>query len=46
MLNKMIVELRDGDTVHCESISRLGRNLKDLIEIIEQLVNRGCELLL
>lgn len=40
MLNKMIVELSDGDTVYCESISRLGRNLKDLIEIIDQLVNK------
>lgn len=35
---KMIVEVKRGDTVYCESISRLGRGLKDLIEIIEQLV--------
>ena len=41
MLNKMIVELKEGDTVYCESISRLGRSLKDLIDIIEQLVNKG-----
>lgn len=40
-LNKMLVELKKGDVVYCESISRLGRNLKDLIEIIEQLVNKG-----
>jgi len=40
-LNKMIVELKEGDTVYCESISRLGRSLKDLIEIIEQLVHKG-----
>ena len=40
-LNKMILELKKGDTLYCESISRLGRSLKDLIEIIEQLVNKG-----
>ncbi|KHD14234.1 recombinase family protein [Clostridium butyricum] len=46
MLNKMIVELSDGDTVYCESISRLGRSLKDLIEIIEQLVNKGVRVII
>ncbi len=46
MLNKMIVELREGDTVYCESISRLGRNLKDLIEIIEQLVNKNVRVVI
>lgn len=34
MLNKIIFELREGDTVYCESISRLARSLKDLIDII------------
>ena len=34
-LNKMIVSLSEGDTVYCESISRLGRSLKDIIDIIE-----------
>lgn len=46
MINKMIVELRDGDTVYCESISRLGRNHKDLIDIIEQLVNNGVRVVI
>lgn len=45
MLNKMIVDLSDGDTVYCESISRLGRSLKDLINIIEQLVNKGVRVI-
>lgn len=39
-LNKMMLELKAGDTIYCESISRLGRNLKDLIEIIEYFVDR------
>lgn len=46
MLNKMIVELSNGDTVYCESISRLGRSLKDLIDIIEQLVNKGVRVII
>lgn len=45
-LNKMLLELKKGDTLYCESISRLGRNLKDLIEIIEQLVNKGVRVVL
>lgn len=45
-LNKMIVELKAGDVVYCESISRLGRSLKDLIEIIEQLVNKGVRVVI
>lgn len=46
MLNKMIVDLREGDTVYCESISRLGRNLKDLIEIIDHLVSKGVRVII
>lgn len=45
-LNKMIVEVKSGDTVYCESISRLGRSLKDLIDIIEQLVNKGVRVVI
>lgn len=45
-LNKMIVEIERGSTVYCESISRLGRSLKDLIEIIEQLVNKGVRVVI
>lgn len=45
-LNKMIVEVKEGDTVYCESISRLGRSLKDLIEIIDQLINKGVRVVI
>lgn len=44
-LNKMIVELKEGDIVYCESITRLGRNLKDLIEIMEQMVAKGVRVI-
>jgi DNA invertase Pin-like site-specific DNA recombinase len=45
-LNKMLLELKKGDVVYCESISRLGRNLKDLIEITEQLKNKGVKVVI
>lgn len=34
-LNKMLRNLKNGDIIYRESISRLRRSLKDLIEIIE-----------
>lgn len=45
-LNKMILEVQKGDTVYCESISRLGRDLKDLIDIIDTLVNKGIRVVI
>ena len=45
-LNKMLAEVREGDTVYCESISRLGRSLKDLIDIIESLTERGVRVII
>ena len=45
-LNKMIVSLKKGDVVYWESISTLGRNLKELIGIIEGLVNKGVRVVL
>ena len=44
-LQKMMFETKEGDTVYCESISRLGRNLRDLIEIIDTLVNNGVRVI-
>lgn len=36
-LQKMLLFVRDGDTVIVESISRFARNTRDLLELIEQL---------
>lgn len=36
--------LREGDTLFIDELSRLGRNLKDLIEIIEALNKKGVAL--
>ncbi|MBC2464749.1 recombinase family protein [Clostridium saccharobutylicum] len=45
-LNKMLLELTEGDTVYSESISRLGRSLKDLIDIVERLINKGVRVVI
>ena len=45
-LETMLKTAQPGDIVYCESISRLGRNLKDLIEIIEQLTEKGVHVII
>lgn len=32
---------REGDVIHCHELSRLGRNTKDLLDIIETLKGKG-----
>ena len=40
-LNKMMDYIREGDTVVVESISRFGRSLPDLIELMNKLDEKG-----
>ncbi len=40
-LQEMLEFIREGDIVVVESISRLARNTKDLLEIVEKLKNKG-----
>jgi DNA invertase Pin-like site-specific DNA recombinase len=42
-LKKMLMYVREGDTVMVESISRIARNTKDLLTIVETLTNKGVE---
>ena len=42
-LKKMLEFCRQGDTIYCESISRMARNTKDFLEIIEQLNQKQVE---
>ena len=42
-LKRMIEFAREGDTVYCESISRIARNTKDLLNIVETLKQKGVE---
>lgn len=43
-LTKMLSHLTQGDTVVVESLSRLGRSTKDLIELVELLQEKGVQL--
>lgn len=43
-LKKMLAHLTEGDTVVIESLSRLGRSTKDLIELTELLQGKGVQL--
>ena len=43
-LQAMLDYVREGDTVVIESLSRLGRSVKDLIEINEELTKKGVAL--
>jgi DNA invertase Pin-like site-specific DNA recombinase len=41
---KMMEYVREGDTLYIESISRLARSTKDLLNIVEQLKNKRVEM--
>lgn len=45
-LQKMKEELTEGDIIYTESISRLGRSLKDLIDIIEFFNNKKVRIII
>ena len=42
-LTAMLAYIREGDTVIVESISRLARSTKDLLNIVEQITAKGAE---
>ena len=44
-LRAMIDYVREGDTLYIESISRLGRSTKDLLNIIDTLTEKGVTLI-
>jgi len=43
-LNKLLERMEEGDTVVIESLSRLGRSTKDLIELVELFEKKGVQL--
>ena len=43
-LRAMLDYVREGDTLYIESISRLGRSTKDLLNIIDTLTGKGVTL--
>ena len=44
-LAEMLAYIRDGDIVVVESISRLARNTRDLLDIVEKIKNKGSSLI-
>ena len=40
-LKEMLAYVREGDIVYCSDISRIARNTKDLLNIVEELNNKG-----
>jgi len=45
MLDKVKSIVRDGDELYIESISRLGRSTKDLLELIEYFTDKGVRII-
>lgn len=43
-LKEMLEYVREGDTVYVKDLSRLARNTKDLLDIVEYLTNKGVAL--
>ncbi|EGN0091370.1 recombinase family protein [Salmonella enterica subsp. enterica serovar Newport] len=41
-LNAMLGYVREGDVIHCHELSRLGRNTKDLLSIIDAVKAKGA----
>ena len=41
-LQRLLDSMREGDTVIVHDISRLARNLTDLLQLIELINSRGC----
>ena len=41
ILQECLAYIRDGDTLHVHSIDRLARNAKDLLNLVEQILEKG-----
>lgn len=41
-LERMISYIRKGDHVYVHSMDRLARNLKDLLELVKEITEKGC----
>jgi DNA invertase Pin-like site-specific DNA recombinase len=38
----MMANLREGDVINVHSLDRVGRNTKDILEIVQQVKDKGC----
>ena len=44
VLQERLAYIRDGDTLHVNSIDRLARNAKDLLNLVEEVIGKGVSL--
>ena len=44
-LKRMLEYARTGDELHIESLSRLGRSTRDLLEIVQKLTDKGIKII-
>ena len=40
----MMNNLRSGDVINVHSLDRVGRNTKDILEIVQQIKDKGCQI--
>ena len=45
-LKRCLDALREGDTLHVHSVDRLSRSMRDLLDIVEQVLNSGASLII
>ena len=45
MLRRMLEYVRDGDTIYVKDFSRLARSTKDLLNITEEILNKGVKII-
>ena len=43
-LDKMLAYIKKGDHVYVHSMDRLARNLKDLLELVKKITDKGCSI--
>lgn len=44
-LKKLLNYIREGDVIYIESISRLARNTKDFLNLVDYITKKGCDLI-
>ncbi len=44
-LEAMLLNIRSGDTINVHSMDRLARNTKDLLNIVEEITNKGAKIM-
>ena len=43
-LRNLLRAVREGDVVHVHSVDRLGRNMKDILTLVDKIISKGAEI--